>query len=378
MQPFLRFGVALLAVTFLAGMPARAEPDLRDQAFKRLAGQMLVVGFQGTSAKSPGFRSLLTDLERGVVGGVLFLYQNISSRVELETMVRQVRQCACERVPFIAIDEEGGTVERLSPAFRFKRVVTALEISRMTDDDARRQFGTLADKLASVGFNLNFAPVVDLNVNPANPVIGVNWRSYSADAAKVEKLARMFVEEHRKRGILTSLKHFPGHGSSLGDTHLAPAELKKTWTRAELDPYRGLIGNGGVDTIMVGHLSNAAEWGGVATQAGATAISKLLRADLAYDGVVISDDLTMHAVLNGKRTLGDVALSSVNAGVDIVLIAHSAGSAEGAGRIVNAALVDAMKDGRIDIAAVREANRRVLALKEKLHDLARQAEYGDR
>lgn len=139
------------------------EGGQKDQDLQRMVGQMLIVGFTGNTAKSPGFLQLLKDLENGIVGGALFLPQNMVRRAELQTMVRMIRQCACTMVPFIAIDEEGGTVDRLGASFRLPNTPSAAQIGRSSDEDAKKHYAALAKKLVDIGFNLNLAPVVDLN-----------------------------------------------------------------------------------------------------------------------------------------------------------------------------------------------------------------------
>lgn len=335
---------------------------------KRMVGQMLIVGFNGTSAKSPGFLKVIADLEQGTVGGVLFLYHNIVSRSELENMVRRVRNCACETMPLIAIDEEGGAVERLGSRFRLQAIPSAARIGKASEADAKRYYAALAKKVSDFGFNINFAPVVDLNKNPRNPVIGAWGRSFSRDPDTVARYARIFITEHHARGLLTSLKHFPGHGSSLTDTHRQVTDVSLSWSPEELLPYRHLIQEGLVDTIMVGHLANKSRWGGVATQQGATAISQLLRDELKFDGVVICDGLTMAAVARANTSLPQIAKSSVKAGVDLLVLGPPADP-----RIhnaaINAAIVDAVRSGEIAANSIEQSSRRVRTLKAKLQSM---------
>jgi beta-N-acetylhexosaminidase len=359
--------LASLGSLILSARAAREDQAIDDQSLRRTVGQLIVVGFGGTNAKAPGFLAVMDDLERGLIGGVLFLPQNIATRADLEAMVRAIRGCACPSVPLVAIDEEGGTVDRLGREFRFPAIPSALEIGRASEADARRQYAALAKKLDDVGFNMNFAPVVDLNRNPRNPVIGAQWRSFSADAAVVEKYARIFIEEHHALGILTSLKHFPGHGSSWADTHIMPTDVRLSWSPEELVPFEHLIGAELVDTIMVGHLSNQTRWGGVATQQGATAISQILRTDLRFDGVVMSDDLAMRAVATGKKSLAQVVRSAIQSGVDLVLVGQPFDpSIPNVGAYANQAIVEGLSSGEIALSAITESSHRVTSLKSKL------------
>ena len=180
-------------------------------------------------------------------------------------------------------------------------------------------------------------------------------------------MREFFIAEHRARGVLTALKHFPGHGSSAADTHAVAADVGNSWSEDELAPYRDLLAAGMVDAVMVGHLVNQRRWGGVATQQGSTAISGLLRGELKFDGVVISDDLTMDAVRQGRDSFSAVVISSINAGIDLVLVVHPiAGRADDVGLAINSGVVEAVLVGQIARSTVENAWRRVMALKAKL------------
>jgi beta-N-acetylhexosaminidase len=366
-QKFTLITSGILFVLFAVSEGFTQTERLEGERLKRAIGQLLMVGFTGTRSTSPGFRAVIDNLERGLIGGVLFLPQNIVSRGDLESMVRAIRQCSCEAVPLIAIDEEGGTVDRLGREFGFTAIPSAAEIGKASDEIARREYHIMAKKLADIGFNMNFAPVVDLNRNPRNPAIALQRRSYSADAAATEKYAKIFIAEHHALGILTTLKHFPGHGSSSADTHTAPADVRLTWSPEELVPFRHLIEAGAADAIMIGHLANPSQWGGVATQEGATAISKILRGDLNYDGVTVSDDLTMRAVVRGKSTLAQVVKSSIKGGVDLLLVGQPTDAAiDNPGAYLNSAIIEAVASGEIELSSVDQSWRRLTALKLKL------------
>ncbi len=370
----IRVGLILFAVfVALAALP-RLEanqmkgpaPLARDKLIQQV-GQLIMVGFVGTNPASPGFRRVIDDLEKGVIGGVLFLGENITSRSELEAMVQEMKHCACSSIPLIAIDEEGGTVERLGGELGFPHIQSAAEIGRGDEENAKRQYKMLAQKLFDIGFNINFAPVVDLNKNPDNPVIGSRDRSFSRDPLVVAKFARIFIAAHHALGILTTLKHFPGHGSSSTDTHLTATDVGSSWSEDELIPYQRLLAARLVDTIMVGHLINQRKWGGVATQAGSTAISHLLRRELKFDGVVISDDLTMDAVNPNKNNFAAVLDSSIDAGIDIALIAHPVRDEDdNSGLYFNSSTVDAVAAGKIALRSIEHSWRRVTSLKAKL------------
>ncbi len=329
------------------------------------AGQLIIAGFSGNRASSPGFRRVLDDLQEGLIGGVLFLAENIASRADLTSMVRELERCKCTARPFIAIDEEGGAVDRLGAARRFRPIQSAEEIGRGSEENARLQYDMLAKELSEIGFNINLGPVVDLNVNPRNPVIGAVGRSFSRDPLVVEKFARIFIAAHHSVGIRTVLKHFPGHGSSVKDSHTGLTDVGPTWSENELVPYQRLIAADMADAIMVGHLTNRKRWGGAATQNGSTAVSKILRSELNYGGATISDDLTMDAITLGKVDVPSAVVSSLISGIDIVIVAHSYSNERDVNRQLNASIVNAIVTERLRIVSIDKSLQRVRVLKEE-------------
>jgi beta-N-acetylhexosaminidase len=360
------------ALTFFIaiGNPSSAHSaaQVADQRLHRTIGQMIISGFFGTKNTDPGFRQIVQNLEQGTIGGVLFLGRNISTKTDLETMVGDVRSCKCKIVPIIAVDEEGGLIERLGERFGFTHALSAAETAVAGEQRARSEYKQLSRKMAAVGFNMNLAPVVDLNTNRSNPIIGMLNRSFSDDPETVSRYASIFIEEHHKQGVLTALKHFPGHGSSAQDSHKTIADVKTSWSATELAPYRTLIKKGIVDSILVGHLANEAKWGGVATQAGAHAIDRMLRQQLRYDGVVLSDDLSMDAVSSSNAPLSEVVSSAVRAGVDIVIISRVNAGDEGmdTGSYVNSAIFKSVKSGVLEKSSIMLSSRRIRALKKRL------------
>jgi len=184
----------------------------------------------------------------------------------------------------------------------------------------------------------------------------------------VSSYAKIFIEEHRKQGILTTLKHFPGHGSSSVDSHAAVADVELSWSPVELIPYQNLIGAQLVDSIMVGHLANATQWGGVATQYGSSAIYQILRIDLKFDGVVLSDDLSMDAIRLKTRSVPDTLISAVKAGVDIIIVGrlNDDDKALDAGLYANSALLRGIASGEIKRSSVEKSEQRIRSLKNSL------------
>ena len=145
-------------------------------------------------------------------------------------------------------------VTRMKAKDGFARTMTAKASARGGDDSVRRNAQVVAQELREAGVNLNFAPCVDVDINPACPVIGRLERSFSSDPEVVSRCAAIWLEEQRKQGVVSCLKHFPGHGSAKGDTHAGLVDVSRTWQDQELEPYRKLIAEGKVDMVMVAHV----------------------------------------------------------------------------------------------------------------------------
>jgi beta-N-acetylhexosaminidase len=223
----------------------------------------------------------------------------------------------------------------------------------------------MAQTLRQVGINLNLAPVVDLNVNPDNPIIGNLERSFSGDPAMVTKHALEFIKAHHEQGLLCTLKHFPGHGSSTADSHLGLVDVTNTWSRTELDPYRNLIGAGVVDATMTAHVFNRKTDGDNPATLSKPTISGLLREELNYDGVVISDDMQMGAITEhyGFETAVQAA---IEAGVDILVFANNSVYEEDIAARTGAFIKQLVQHGTVSEARIDTSYQRVQRLKQRL------------
>lgn len=363
---FVRILVCLLLPTALAqGALAQSLADM--------AGQMVMVGFAGKSADDKGVLAVRDDLAAGRIGGVMFLRRNVGDRQSVRAINAELAAAAPKGLPaLISLDQEGGRITRLTPAVGFVETPTAASLGRGGDlDVASRDYGAMARSLHDWGFNLNFGPVVDLNLNPDNPIIARYNRAYGADPALVAAFGARFVEAHRLSGVLTALKHFPGHGSSLGDTHEGFVDVTGRWQPVELEPYRALIAAGLVDMVMVSHLYHAdfATPGEPELPASLSPvwISDVLRGKLGFRGVVVTDDLEMGAV-RSHFGLRDRIVRAVLAGNDILLFSNTAAYRSEIGAQIQRILVESAEaDPRVK-ARIVESYQRIVALKARLAD----------
>jgi len=341
---------------------AGGGPSLR----AKIAG-LLVVGFRGSRLEqTPWLRTALA--ETGLGGVILFdrdqptgAHRNVVSPAQVRTLTADLRAASGDRPILISTDQEGGIVTRLGPATGFPAVASEAEIGRGTSAAAGRWARTIASTLADAGLNLNFAPVVDLDVNPRNPAIGALDRSFSADPDVVVRMAKIEIAEHRGRHVLTTLKHFPGIGSATANTDFGVADVTKTWTRRELEPFRQLIAGGHADLVMAGHVVNGQLDPDRPASLSEPTVEGVLRGELGWDGVVVTDDLQAAAIT--KRFGRDEAVVlALAAGCDLLLFANQQVYEPGIVKRVLDAVEAAVAGGRLPRSRIDEAYGRVTAL----------------
>lgn len=363
MPPFLPR--LLLALALLTAPIVSASATTLEQ----MAGQMIVIGFQGDDADDASVKALRDEIAAGRLGGVMYLKTNVKSLDAVKAMNTQFKAASPELPPFITLDQEGGSVERLTRDVGFLEIPSAVTVAA-SDSTAKAEaiYSSMAQDIAALGFTVNFGPVADVNVNPNNQVIAKFGRSFSPDPAVVTQYDQAFINAHHKAGLLTSLKHFPGHGSSTADSHAGFVDITGTWSPAELDPYRWLIANGYEDMIMVGHLYHA-DYSGSDQKLPASLspqwITGVLRDELGFKGVVISDDLEMGAIRK-LFDLHDTVIRAVRAGTDVLLFSNTADYHAGLGREILAILVDEAGKDPAFAARIEESYNRIVALKARL------------
>lgn len=356
--------IACIVLIFLGRIGAFAQADSLDMKI----GQMIAVGFPGPAVDT----LLLGDIRQGKVGTLVLFEKNIpvaNSYVNLKRIIWSYQKAA--PVPlFIAMDQEGGRVNRLKEKYGFPATRSAAALARAGSLDSVSFYaGITAATLAGLGINVNLAPVVDLASNPDNPVIARAERAFSADADSVVQYAEAFIAEHRKLGIITVLKHFPGHGSSTGDTHLGLTDVTKTWNEDELDPYRSLINAGYAGGVMTAHIVNGKldekDLPGTLSDA---MINGLLRNKLHFTGVVFSDDMQMQAIAKYYGLEESIRLA-ITAGVDILMFSNNAGPADQRIAVKVQEIIRELVDhGEITVDRIDDSYRRIMTLKASLAD----------
>ena len=355
----------LAAILALLLLPVAAHAATLEQ----MAGQMIVVGFQGDDVADVAVENLRDDLAAGRLGGVMLLKINVKSLDAVAAMNAAFRAASPALLPFITLDQEGGAVERLTKDVGFKEIPNAAAIAAANSpEEAESVYAEMASSIARLDFTVNFGPVADVNLNANNQIIAKFGRAFSDDPAVVARYDAAFIEAHHAAGLLTALKHFPGHGSSRADSHEGFVDITQTWQRSELDPYRELIADNLVDMIMVGHLYHS-DYSDAGAQTPSSLspqwITGVLREELGYDGVVISDDLEMGAIRD-HFTLEQTVTMAVRAGMDVLLFSNTAKYRASLGKeILDILMAEAEADPAF-AARIEESYERIVALKRRI------------
>jgi len=344
-------------------------------AFHAMIGRLIVAGVRGAAH---GDSTLEADLEAcrscAVKGIVLFdvdapsmaarlargepadaaranAVRNIINPAQTKELIEHIRH-ALGAGAWVAVDQEGGRVARLRPERGFLPSLPARDFARLEPVEQAAEADRQARQLADLGFRVNFAPCVDLAINPENPVIAKHGRAFSDDPGVVTGCAEVFIGAHRRRRIITCIKHFPGHGSAGADSHLGLVDVTRLADPPrELLPFRNLIRAGMADMVMTAHILNRSIDPVHPATLSPAFINDALRRDLGYHGVVITDSLDMRALAD-SCSLEESVVRALNAGVDLLLHAFNAppgGPAEQthpAPRI-HEAISRALRDGRI-------------------------------
>ncbi|RUM35855.1 MAG: glycoside hydrolase family 3 [Desulfobulbus sp.] len=332
-------------------------------------GQMFMVGFRGTTVDAGHW--IVKDIVRRHLGGVILFdrnvdgsVQNISSPAQLQALTTTLQEYGNGRL-LIGVDQEGGRVCRLKARDGFPETVSAEMLAGFDDEKAAATADKLAATLAAHGITMNFAPVVDLDCNPDNPIIGRYQRSFSYDPEQVVRCARLVIEAHHRHGIGCCLKHFPGHGSAGADSHLGFVDVTGDWQEQELVPFARLIDMDAADAVMTAHIVNRRlDPRGMVATLSRPIITGLLRQRLGFDGVVISDDLQMRAITK-KWGFREAVRRAVLAGVDLLVIGNNLALRQDALQAGIGSIQKMLDRGEIDADYIKASLVRISRLQRK-------------
>ena len=334
-------------------------------------GQMLLIGFRGLDVHAE-----LADILDEVRPGGVILYRtdvpsdgaierNIESPDQLRSLIAGLQDQA--HIPyFIALDAEGGNIMQLQVDDGFSTVVPShQDLGAGPIAETSNVAMDLADELHDLGINWNFAPVVDVNVNPDSPSVGSLGRSFGADPNRVVEHAQAFISAMRSHDVVPMLKHFPGHGSDDGTTEQGVRQLSHTYQREiELQPFRDLIGDGYGDPILLAHvIISELDPSGVTVSLSETVVTGLLRDDLGFDGVIVSARVMDPAIV-AQYGLGGSAIAAIQAGADVLLAVNQSPGYDLEKLIeIKDAILEAVEAGDISEERIFESARRIMALK---------------
>lgn len=353
---------------------AKQTKSLNAPSLETQIGQMIMAGFRGFTLDevSPSF---LQQIEAGYLGGViLFDYdvvkkkaeRNIQSPQQVQQLITDIKSKASTPL-FVAVDQEGGRVNRLKTKYGFPASVSAKYLGILNNLDSTRHYAfKSAQNLKALGFNVNFAPVVDIDLNPDNPVIGQIERSFSSQTEAVIRHGTAYVQMQDSLGIISTLKHFPGHGSAASDSHKGVTDITNHWSREELLPFQAISAASPSVAIMTAHVMNHTIDSVYPATMSRQVIHDILREELNFSGLVFSDDLQMKAV-NAMYPFETIILKAINAGVDVLVVGNNLEYDEQAPQKAVKIITRLVKEGKISRARIQTSYDRIMRYKKRMN-----------
>ena len=354
--------------------PQSVNSTTTEPSLQTMIGQMIMVGTRGMTIKevSPQFQA---QIKTGKIGGiVLFDYdvvkkeahRNIQSPPQVKQLIVELQKVAPTPL-FMAVDQEGGRVNRLKTKYGFPATVSAQYLGDLDNVDSTQYYANrIATVCQNLGFNVNFAPAVDVNYNPESPAIGKIERSFSADPELVIKHAGILIKAQNDKGILSTLKHFPGHGSAQADSHYGVTDVTKYWQESELIPFEQL-GKSASVAIMTAHVANQNLDADYPATLSKKIITGILREKLGFQGIIFSDDMQMKAV-NAQFGFETLLEKSINAGVDVLVFGNNLEYDELIPTKAIEVISNMVAGGMISKERIRQSYDRIMAAKEMMND----------
>ncbi len=299
---------------------------LKDKGMAQLVGSTLMLGFRGGSLNDPDTREDIAELKAACVRGVILFdhdiaanrQRNIHSPKQLAKLIEELRnELGTDLV--IAIDQEGGQVARLDAHNGFLPTISAAEFAQLVEMDQIQYADRQAKQLSTLGIDLNFGPCVDLAIEPSSPIIAEKARSFGESVEQVARCAHIVVDAHHRFGVRCCIKHYPGHGSALLDSHLGVCDITKTHTHDETDIFKRLIDRyENSIAVMSGHLMHTGIDESFPASLSKKHTTDQLRDGLGFAGVIITDSLDMRAICT-QFGEGESAALALSAGTDLIL-----------------------------------------------------------
>jgi len=345
--------------------------SVTEMSLREKIGQLFIMGFRGNdiSKNSAVLEMIRTDKPGGVI---LFDKDMVNNKPvhnikspEQVTKLTAALQDASDLPLLIGVDQEGGLINRLKPAYGFPETKSHKKLGKTDDIEiTKKESALIASTLSKNGINLNFAPVVDLTLNNESSIIAKRERSFGTDAKTVTKHARAYIEGHLQENTITCCKHFPGHGSAEGDTHAGFVDVTTTWQEEELAPYQTLIQEGKCPLIMTAHIFNSKLDENMPATLSKNVLTNLLRDQLQFEGVVISDDMQMRAISDHYELKESLELG-LQAGLDLFCFGNNLLKEQVHLKDAIDAVESLVESGRISEERINTSTERILALKSQ-------------
>lgn len=352
----------------------------------KMVGQMIMTGFHGdgNGENVESFVAIEEQIQKGHIGGVILFDVDVSGLVAQGMTIPEAKkhifssniknmdqvqaltthlQSISKTPLLIAIDQEGGNVQRLKPEHGFAAIPSAKKLAMGDVKTAYNTAYDLGTRLYNLGINVDFAPSVDVDVNPKSPAIGALERSFSSNPKIVTEFGKAFSDGLNDAQVVSSFKHFPGHGSADLDTHAGLTDVTKTYQDYELEPWKNLLANSSpLATVMVAHVVNN-NFDTLPASLSAKTI-QMVR-NMGYSGVIFSDDMDMGAIVNqyGREKAIEMA---INAGNDILVFGNNLSFDANRGEEVNKTIVRLVHQGKIKRSRIRESYNRIMNMKKHM------------
>lgn len=362
----------------LTASDSKIEQQLKKMTLREKVGQLFIirpesldpsysldrVHFSSKTGSTKIKEEMKLSYEDYPAGGVILFSRNLISPKQVKEFTSEIHNLS-EIPVLVCIDEEGGTVARLAnnSAFHLPKLKNMYYIGKNQDSEQAYDAGNIiGEYLAEYGFDVDFAPIADVNTNPKNPVIGP--RAFSADPEVAGEMVVSFSKGLTENGVIPCMKHFPGHGDTKTDTHSGYAETLKTWNQllnCEMIPFEKGI-EADIPFIMTAHITVPnVEKEKIPSTLSSIILTDKLRNELGFEGIIITDAMEMGAIQHSYEP-DEAVIMAINAGVDIILIPYDY-------KKCFDAVMDAVEEGTLSIERIDESVRRILSVKNKYKNL---------
>jgi beta-N-acetylhexosaminidase len=362
-----RFMWKQILIFFIAIVSISNYVAAQNDSLDMKIGQMILFGFSGTKASEKS--AFYQQIKEGKIGGILIYDRNIATTntaAGLKKMISTYQQAA--RIPlFISIDQEGGLVNRLKSKYGFPKMPSQAWMGKMNDTVLTASIAAKAAiAMNGLGINLNYSPVLDVK-QATNPILGKLGRCFSTKPSVITAQAAAIIDAYHAYGLLSVVKHFPGHGRSTTDSHLGITDVSSRWREDELEPYKNLKAAGKLDAVMMAHVINKQlDASGLPATLSQKIITGLLRDSLHFEGVVISDDMQMHAISSYYGLKQSIKMA-IDAGADILMFSnHIAGAKNTGPEAIFNIIKKMVHNGEIPAERINQSFERIMVMKGNL------------